>query len=56
MTVVGFVRRDNNGQHTGQLKTISIKADIDIMPNANRTFGGKPNFRALTQALSATGI
>ena len=49
MTAIGFVRKENDGRYTGQLKTISIKADIDIVPNANKTTDSQPDFRVLTQ-------
>lgn len=49
MTAIGFVRKEDNGQFTGQLKTISIKADIDIVPNANKTSDTQPDYRVLTQ-------
>ena len=49
MTAIGYVRKENDGRYTGQLKTISIKADIDIVPNANKTTDSQPDFRVLTQ-------
>ena len=49
MTAIGFVRKENNGHYTGQLKTISIKADIDIVPNTNKTADSQPDYRVLTQ-------
>ena len=49
MTAIGFVRKENDGRYTGQLKTISIKADIDIVPNANKTADTQPDYRVLTQ-------
>jgi uncharacterized protein (DUF736 family) len=49
MTAIGYVRKENDGRYTGQLKTISIKADIDIVPNANKTADSHPDFRVLTQ-------
>ena len=49
MTAIGFVRKEDNGHFTGQLKTISIKADIDIAPNTNKTADSQPDYRVLTQ-------
>ena len=49
MTAIGFVRKEDNGHFTGQLKTISIKADIDIVPNVNKTADSQPDYRVLTQ-------
>jgi len=33
MTAIGFVTRTDNGGFRGQLKVLSICADIDIVPN-----------------------
>ena len=49
MTAIGYVRKETDGRYTGQLKTVSIKADIDIVPNANKTTDSQPDFRVLTQ-------
>ena len=49
MTAIGYVRKENDGRYIGQLKTISIKADIAIVPNANKTTDSQPDFRVLTQ-------
>ena len=49
MTAIGFVRKEDNGHFTGQLKTVSIKADIDIVPNVNKTADSQPDYRVLTQ-------
>ena len=45
MTAIGQVRKENDGRYTGQLKTVSIKADIDIVPNANKTADSFFEFR-----------
>ena len=51
MTAIGYVRKENDGRYTGQLKTVSIKADIDIVPNANKTSESHPDYRVLTQGI-----
>ena len=51
MTAIGFVRKENDGRYAGQLKTVSIKADIDIVPNASKTAESHPDFRILTQGI-----
>ena len=51
MTAIGQVRKENDGRYTGQLKTVSIKADIDIVPNTNKTADNHPDFRVLTQGI-----
>jgi uncharacterized protein (DUF736 family) len=49
MTAIGYVRKEENGTYKGQLKTVSIKADIDLVPNTNKTSDSQPDFRVLTQ-------
>ncbi|TIS06392.1 MAG: DUF736 family protein, partial [Mesorhizobium sp.] len=33
MTAIGYVNKQENGAYKGQLKTLSVRADIDIVPN-----------------------
>ena len=33
MPAIGYVTKQANGGFKGQLKTLSIRADIDIVPN-----------------------
>ena len=51
MTAIGYVRKEADGHYKGQLKTVSIRADIDIMPNTNKTTDSQPDFRVLTQGI-----
>ena len=51
MTAIGYVRKETDGRYTGQLKTVSIKADIDIVPNDKKTVDSHPDFRVLTQGI-----
>ena len=38
MPAIGYVTKQSTGGYKGQLKTLSIRADIDIVPNTtNRT-------------------
>ncbi|MBX4420597.1 DUF736 family protein, partial [Mycobacterium tuberculosis] len=45
----GTVTRTDNGGYKGQLKTVSIRADIDIVPNRDKTADTHPDFRVVTQ-------
>jgi uncharacterized protein (DUF736 family) len=51
MTAIGYVRKENDGRYTGSIRTISIRADIDIVPNAQKTSDSHPDFRVLTQGI-----
>ena len=50
-SAITFVRQENDGRHAGQHRTISTKADIDIMLNANKTADSHPDYRVLTQGI-----
>jgi uncharacterized protein (DUF736 family) len=49
MTAIGYVTRNENGGYKGQLKTVSIRADIDIVPNRDKSADTHPDFRVVTQ-------
>ncbi|WP_050406840.1 DUF736 domain-containing protein [Bradyrhizobium embrapense] len=50
MTAIGFVTRNDNGGFRGELKTLSIRAHIDIVPSAKST-EAQPDFRILAQGV-----
>lgn len=45
MPAIGYVTREENGTYKGQLKTLSIRAEIRIVPSENRTSENQPHFR-----------
>ncbi|HET6606194.1 MAG TPA: DUF736 family protein [Rhodopila sp.] len=49
MPAIGYVTKQSNGGFKGQLKTLSIRADIDIVPNTAKTTDNQPDFRVLTK-------
>jgi len=46
MPAIGYVTRDGNG-YKGELKTLSIRADIMIVPNGSKTAESQPDYRVL---------
>lgn len=48
MTSIGFVKKQKDGSYKGQLKTVSIRADIAIVPNDNKSNPNQPDFHVLT--------
>lgn len=44
MPAIGYVTKDGNG-FKGELKTLSIRADILIVPNGHKTADTQPDFR-----------
>ena len=50
MPAIGYVTREGNG-YKGQLKTLSIRTEIEIIPNARKTGDTQPDYR-----VSAGGV
>ena len=47
MPAIGHVTRTTNGSFKGQLKTVSIKADIQIVANNRKSGDVQPDYRVL---------
>jgi uncharacterized protein (DUF736 family) len=46
MPAIGYVQRLENGSFKGVLKTLAVRADIEIVPNRGKT-GDQPDYRVL---------
>jgi uncharacterized protein (DUF736 family) len=51
MTAIGYVTKQTDGRYKGTLRTVSIQAEIDIVPNQQKTSDSHPDFRVLTQGI-----
>ena len=40
-----------DGRYKGHLRTVSIRAEIDILPNIEKTAHSLPDFRVMTQGI-----
>lgn len=47
MPAIGHVTRQPNGSFKGQLKTLSIRADIEILPNRAKANDVQPDYRVM---------
>lgn len=45
MPAIGYVTKGDNGTFKGQLKTLSIRAEITIAPNARKANDVQPDYR-----------
>jgi uncharacterized protein (DUF736 family) len=45
MPTIGYVTHQSNGGYKGQLRTLSIQADIEITPNRAKANDVQPDFR-----------
>ena len=48
MPAIGYVNRDDTGSFKGQLKTLSIRADVANVPNASKNSDTQPDYRVLS--------
>ena len=48
MPAIGYVTREENGAYKGQLKTLSIRAEITITPNSRKAHDAQPDYRVLS--------
>lgn len=48
MPAIGYVTKQTNGGYKGQLKTLTIRADIEIVPNAKKSADNHPDFRVVS--------
>ena len=49
MPAIGYVAQGENGTFKGQLKTLSIRAEITIAPNARKAKDSEPDFRVVSR-------
>jgi uncharacterized protein (DUF736 family) len=47
MSAIGYVTKQQTGGFKGQLKTLTIRADIDIVPNGMKSSDDQPDYRVL---------
>ena len=47
MAAIGYVTRQDDGSFKGQLRTLSIRADIEIVPNHRKNTEGQPDYRVV---------
>ena len=45
MPAIGHVTRTSNGGFKGQINTLSIRADIEILPNNRKANDAQPDYR-----------
>jgi uncharacterized protein (DUF736 family) len=48
MPAIGHVTRTSNGGFKGQLRTLSIKASVEIVPNEAKSSDAQPDYRVLS--------
>ena len=51
MPAIGFVTKNEDGSFKGQLKTLSISADITIVSNRSKASDAQPDYRVLSDGV-----
>jgi uncharacterized protein (DUF736 family) len=51
MSSIGQVTKQANGSYKGQLKTLAFRADVSILPNADKKTPEQPDYRVLCQGV-----
>ena len=51
MPAIGYVTRQEDGSFKGQLRTLSIRADIEIVPNRTKNTESQPDYRIVTSGV-----
>ena len=51
MASIGHVTANKNGGFKGQLKTITITAEIEIVPNEQKSSDTQPDYRVVTDGI-----
>lgn len=45
MPAIGYVAKQANGSFKGQIRTLSIRAEVEILPNRSKTSDTQPDYR-----------
>ena len=51
MPAIGYVTKSDDGSFKGQLKTLSISADIAIVANRSKSADTQPDYRVLSDSV-----
>jgi len=54
MPAIGYVQRQENGGFKGVLKTLSVRAEIELVPNRGKV-GDQPDYRVLAGGVELGG-
>ncbi|ATE65253.1 DUF736 domain-containing protein [Rhizorhabdus dicambivorans] len=54
MPAIGHVQRQSDGSFKGSIRTLSVRADIEIVPNRSKT-GEQPDYRILASGVELGG-
>jgi uncharacterized protein (DUF736 family) len=51
MATIGSVTKRDDGRYEGELRTLTVRADIAIVPVADKASANQPDYRVLSQGI-----
>jgi uncharacterized protein (DUF736 family) len=51
MATIGYVTKRDDGRYEGELKTLSVRASIAILPVGDKLSDNQPDFRVMSQGI-----
>ncbi len=51
MAAIGYVTKLEDGRYKGELKTLSIRAEIVMTPNGDKTSENQPDYRVFAEGI-----
>lgn len=51
MATIGSVTKREDGRYEGELKTLSVRAEIQIVPAGDKSSATQPDYRVLSQGI-----
>ena len=54
MSAIGYVQRQSDGSFKGAIRTLSVNAEVAIVPNRGKT-GGQPDYRVMANGSELGG-
>ena len=51
MATIGSVTKRDDGRYEGELRTLTIRADIAVLPVADKASPNQPDYRVLSQGI-----
>ena len=51
MATIGSVTKRDDGRYEGELKTLSVRADITLLPIGDKASPSQPDYRVMSQGI-----
>ena len=51
MATIGSVTKREDGRYEGELRTLSVRAEIVVLPVGDKASSGQPDFRVMSQGI-----